>query len=90
MHCIIFVLPRVADSLYRLVPPEVYVVFGGDLEVVFHIPDDVSLPNAFVRLRGQRPRDDTWVEITTMGGLPHSRKTGTLTAACGLVEFAGR
>ena len=76
--------------MYRLVPPEVYVVFSGDLVVEFHIPRDVSLPNAFVRLRGQRPRDDSWIEIITMGGLPHSKKTGTLSAACGVVEFAGR
>ncbi|XP_076446754.1 uncharacterized protein LOC143284039 isoform X2 [Babylonia areolata] len=78
-----------ADNVYRLVPPEVYVVFGGDLEVVFHVPGDVSLPNAFVRLEGRIPRDESWVEITTMG-LPLGRKTGTLSAACGIVEFAGR
>ncbi|KAL8591061.1 hypothetical protein ACOMHN_037294 [Nucella lapillus] len=77
------------DSTYRLVPPEVYVVFGADLEVRFHMPGDVSLPNAFVQLQGLRPRDQAWIEVTTMG-LPLTRKTGTLTVACGIVEFAGR
>ncbi|KAL8617068.1 hypothetical protein ACOMHN_014239 [Nucella lapillus] len=82
-------VPRgVRDSLYRLVPPEVYVVMGGDLQVVFHLPGDVSLPNAFVQLQGQVPRDDSWREITTMG-MPMGTKNGTLTAACGVVEFAG-
>ncbi|KAK7097246.1 hypothetical protein V1264_004254 [Littorina saxatilis] len=77
------------DSLYSLVPPEVYVVFGGDLEVVFQMPGDVSVPNAFVRLQGRRPADQAWTEITTMG-LPLGAKTGTLSAACGIVEFAGK
>ncbi|XP_076467987.1 uncharacterized protein LOC143298869 [Babylonia areolata] len=74
---------------YRLVPPAVYVVFGGDLHVLFHMPANVSLPNAFVHLQGQRPKDGTWLEVTTMG-LPLSRKAGTLSVACGIVEFAGR
>lgn len=77
------------DSLYRLVPPDLYVVFSSDLEVTFHLPGNVSLPNAFVKLEGLVAKNNHWIEITTMG-LPLGRKTGSLIAACGIVEFAGR
>lgn len=78
-----------AGSLYRLVTPSYYILFSGDLEVTFYMPSNVSLPNAFVRLRGFNPRLGQWQEITSMG-LPLGQTTGNLSVACGVLEFGGQ
>ncbi|PVD34190.1 hypothetical protein C0Q70_05456 [Pomacea canaliculata] len=53
------------------------------------MPSNVSLPNAFVRLRGFNPRLGQWQEITSMG-LPLGQTTGNLSVACGVLEFGGQ
>ena len=71
-----------------LTPPEVYVIFGGHLEIGFVAPRDVSLPNAFVLLHGS-DASGSMVEVTSMG-LPLSRHSGSLSVECGVIDFTGR
>lgn len=72
---------------YQLTLPDEYTAFSGDLDVLYKIPDGVSLSNAFIRVA--LITDDGGEEITTLGIDP-KYQTGSKKITCGVIEVAGK
>lgn len=72
---------------YQITVPVEHVAFSGDLVVIYKIPDDVSLSNAFIRVALVTDKGDE--EITNLH-IDSKYKTGRLPMTCGIIEVAGK